>query len=72
VDRHPEEIAIPEPLPELRGAFHERQRRVDVTAETRDRRLQERCPTKLDAVGHRPRVPLRPSEPASPDRRLLA
>ena len=71
MDRHPEEVPVPESLRDLGGAFGQRQRRVRIAAEAEHRGLEEHGEPELDAIGQVRRVPLGAREPSGADRRLL-
>ncbi len=71
MDRHADEIAVPEALPDLGGALGERKRRGRVAGEPQDRGLEERREAELDAVGQFIRVSLHAGEPPGADRRLV-
>jgi hypothetical protein len=71
VDRHPQELTIAEALGDLGGTLGQRQRRLRVTAEQQNRRLEDRGEAEFDTIGQALRVPLGAREPPGADRRLV-
>jgi hypothetical protein len=70
MDRHPQEVSVPEALADLSRSFGHRQRLCGIAREVPHRGLEEGGEAELDAIGEFVRVSLHPSEPPGAHRRL--